>query len=263
MNDKTLSLLGAICGDVIGSTYELARNKQYDFELFPPRSRFTDDTVMTVAIADWILSDKKVVECVKFWGNKYPRARYGGRFKGWLRSQNPKPYYSFGNGSAMRVSAIGWAFNTLEEVLKKAEESAEITHNHPEGIKGAQAVASAIFLARTGTQKEEISKYIEETFNYNLKRSIKDIRSEYNFNVTCQGSVPEAIIAFLDSTDYESAVRNAVSLGGDADTQAAISGGIAAAFYGHIPAFIINETLRRLPDDLKEVITAFANKIID
>lgn len=262
MQDKTISLLGAICGDVIGSFYEFANTKQYDFELFPTPSYFTDDTVMTIAIADWLLSGKEIENCLKFWGRKYPKAGYGGKFSKWLISKEPKPYNSFGNGSAMRVSAIGWACSSLNQVLNKAKESAEITHNHPEGIKGAQATASAIFLAREGTNKNEITRYIVETFDYNLNRKIENIRSDYEFDVSCQGSVPEAIISFLESTDYESAVRNAVSLGGDADTQGAIAGSIAAAYYKHIPPFIINETLSRLPEDIKKIINHFADNVV-
>ena len=259
MKDYSIALLGAICGDIIGSAYERFTTKKLTFELFYPYSRFTDDTVMTIAIADWIMTGNKLPFVMQDWGrNRYPRAGYGGMFRRWLCSANPEPYNSFGNGSAMRVSPVGWAYDTLEETLEKAKESAEPTHNHPEGVKGAQATAAAIFLARTGHSKAEIKDYITATFGYNLDRTCEEIRPQYEFDVTCQGSVPESIIAFLESTDYESAIRLAVAMGGDADTMGAITGGIAAAFYGEIPANIKNECLNRLPDDIKKVISDFS-----
>lgn len=259
-NKTLIPLMGAICGDIIGSAYEGPKTKRFNFNLFTPKSRFTDDTVMTVAVADWILSGNDLVQCVQQWGNRYPHAGYGGMFKKWLRSENPQPYNSWANGSAMRVSPVGWAFDDLDTVLEKAKESAEITHNHPEGIKGAQAVASAVFLARTGKSKEEIKAYITEKFGYFLDRTINEIRPTYRFDVSCQGCVPESIIAFLESSDYETAVRLAVSLGGDADTMGAITGSIAAAFYKSISPFILTTCWNRLPPDIKQTVLSFSEK---
>lgn len=260
MDSKTLiPLMGAICGDIIGSAYEGHKTKRFDFNLFTPRSRFTDDSVMTVAVADWILSGRSLVECVQQWGLRYPHAGYGGMFRSWLITNNPQPYNSFGNGSAMRVSAVGWAYDDIDTVLEKAKESAEITHNHPEGIKGAQAVAAAIYLARIGKSKEEIKAYIKEKFGYFLDRTINEIRPTYHFDVSCQGSVPESIIAFLESSDYETAVRLAVSLGGDADTMGAIAGSIAAAYYRNINPFILATCWNRLSPDIKEIVQAFGS----
>ena len=221
-------LLGAIAGDVIGSYYEHFRTKNYNFELFRNRSKCTDDTKMTVAV----LSD------------------------------NPLPYNSWGNGSAMRVSPVGWAFDTLEETLEAAKQSAEVTHNHPEGIKGAQATAACIFLARTGKSKEEIRNYVEQTFGYDLHRTCDEIRPNYQFEVSCQKSVPESIIAFLESSDYESAIRLAVSMGGDADTMGAIAGGIAEAFYGGVPEHIKAEVINRLPDEFVQVMKRFYSRFV-
>lgn len=259
-NIALIPLMGAICGDIIGSAYEGRRTKRFDFQMFTHKSRFTDDTVMTIAVADWILSGKDLVECVQMWGNRYPRAGYGGMFRSWLNAVKPQPYNSFGNGSAMRVCAVGWAFDDIETVLEKAKESAEITHNHPEGIKGAQATAAAVFLARTGKSKNEIKEYIKEKFGYFLDRTTNEIRPSYHFDVSCQGSVPESIIAFLESSDYETAVRLAVSLGGDADTMGAIAGSIAAAYYKAINQFILSECWNRLPPDIKTVVTQFGQK---
>jgi ADP-ribosylglycohydrolase len=197
------------------------------------------------------------------YGKRYPTAGYGGMFKRWLREEAPKPYNSWGNGSAMRVSPVGWAFDTLEETLEAAKQSAEITHNHPEGIKGAQATAACIFLARTGNSKEEIKEYIEKTFGYNLSRTCDEIRPTYQFDGSCQGTVPESIIAFLDSTDFESAVRLAVSLGGDADTMGAITGSIAEAYYGGVPEHIRKEVLKRLPLKIIRVMQNFYHKFME
>ena len=256
-------LLGAIAGDIIGSCYERHSTKRTDFELFSERSRFTDDTVMTVANAGWLLTGDSLLGIMQEYGNKYLRVGYGGSFWRWLRSDDPQPYNSWGNGSAMRVSPVGWAFGTLEETLEAAKRSAEVTHNHPEGIKGAQAVAASVYLARNGRSKEEIKAYVEQTFGYDLSRTCDEIRPHYRFDVSCQGSVPESIIAFLESTDYESAVRLAVSLGGDADTMGAIAGGIAEAFYKEIPDYICAETLKRLPAEFTEVMKHFYAKFCD
>ena len=253
-------MLGAITGDTIGSRFEFHGTKRTDFELFDPRCRYTDDSVMTVAVAEWLMDDPthshEVLEekMIKY-GVLDPRAGYGGKFSSWLffpkvisKDGKRHPYNSFGNGSAMRVSAVGWMFDTLVETERVAEISASITHNHPEGIKGAQATAAAIFMARNGKSKKEIKDYITDKYGYDLNRKLDDIRPSYNFDVTCQGSVPEAIIAFLESHDYESTVRLAVSLGGDSDTQACIAGGIAEAFYG-MPDEIITQIAVYLPRD--------------
>jgi len=253
-------MIGAIAGDIIGSAYEANAVKTADFDLFSPGSRFTDDTVLTVAVADCILHGKDYGRTYKEYGLRYPDAGYGSFFIQWLQSDNPQPYNSFGNGSAMRVSPIGFACTTLDSVMNEAERSAEVTHNHPEGIKGAQAVAGAVYLAVHGYSKDAIRSHIEETFSYDLSRSLDDIRPGYIFDMTCQGSVPEAIIAFLESNDYEDAVRNAISLGGDSDTQACIAGGIAQAFYRQIPESIINQVRKILPKDLLDVVDEFNGK---
>ena len=259
MKDKSIALMGAICGDIMGSPYEYwrTRTKKYDFNPFPPRARFTDDTVMSIAMADWIMDGGDLSKVMQKWGHRYPNAGFGGMFKLWLSDANPQPYNSFGNGSAMRVSPVGCAFDTLEETLQKAKESAEVTHNHPEGIKGAQATAAAIFMARTGQTKDEIKKYVSETFGYDLSRTYDEIKPEYKFEVSCQGSVPESIICFLESKDYEDCIRLAVSMGGDADTMGAIAGSIAAAYYGEIPESILEKCWTKLPEDIHNIIDKF------
>ena len=271
-DEKTLAILGkldvkflcgAMAGDIIGSFYEFNATKKYDFYLFTPFSKFTDDTVMTVANADWLITGDSLLGVMQDYGNRYPHAGYGGMFRAWLREDEPKPYNSFGNGSAMRVSPVGWAFDTLEETLEAAKQSAEVTHNHPEGIKGAQATVACIFMARTGKSKQEIKEYIENTFGYNLNRTCDEIRPDYHFDVTCQGSVPESIITFLESTDFESAIRLAVSMGGDADTMGAITGGIAEAYYGGVPEHIRKEVLKRLPNEFIDVMQKFYQKFVD
>jgi ADP-ribosylglycohydrolase len=253
-------MLGAIIGDIIGSPYEFKRMKSMDFPLFTSSSRFTDDTVMTVAVADCLLHGKDFAKTFKEYGALYPDAGYGGMFNNWLHSSDSKPYNSYGNGSAMRVSPVGWAFDTIEDVLRVAERSAAVTHNHPEGIKGAQAIASAIFLARTGKDKANIRKYVSKKFGYKLNRTLDKIRPKYIFNETCQGSVPEATIAFLESTSYEDAVRKAISLGGDADTLACMAGGIAEAYYGKIPASIIRRARGILDKRLLAVVDEFLGR---
>ena len=257
-------MFGAILGDIIGSPYEFDRgNKTKEFPLFTDESEFTDDTVMTVANADWLQTGDSLLAIMQDYGNRYPTAGYGGMFRSWLRSDNPEPYNSFGNGSAMRVSPVGWAFDTLEETLEVAKQSAEVTHNHPEGIKGAQATAACIWMARKGKSKQEIKEYVEREFGYDLSRTCDEIRPAYRFDVTCQGSVPESIIAFLESTDYESAIRLAISLGGDADTMGAITGGIAEAFYGGVPEHIRKEVLKRLPNEFIEVMQRFYQTFVE
>jgi ADP-ribosylglycohydrolase len=250
-------LIGAIAGDIIGSAYEFHRTKHYDFQLFEVGSNYTDDTILTVAVADCLLHKKEYATTLKEYGNKYPYAGYGVRFRQWLGSKDNKPYNSFGNGSAMRVSPVGFAFSSLEEVLQEAKRSAECTHNHLEGIKGAQSVAAAIFLARIGQSKDEIKAYLQTTFGYDLDHTINEIRPRAYFDETCQVSVPQAIIAFLDSIDYEDAVRKAVSLGADADTQACITGGIAQAYYHEIPVHIIAKTRAILDIKLLEIMDEF------
>ena len=258
-------MYGAILGDIIGSPYEFDRGEKTKvFPLFSEESHFTDDTVMTIAVASTLLCVPRdydaispmVMSSMQKWGHEYPRAGYGGKFREWLRAEDPKPYGSFGNGSAMRVSAVGWLYDTAELTRLVARLTAKVTHNHPEGIKGAEAVASAIFLARTGESKKTIKKYIEDEFAYNLSRTLDEIRPNYHMDVTCQGSVPEAIIAFLESTDFEDAVRNAVSIGGDTDTIACIAGSIAEAYYGLTP-IQEDECLKRIPNKMKDVLHRF------
>lgn len=255
-------MIGSIAGDIIGSVYEHSQIKTKDFPLFHPRCVFTDDTVLTVAVADAILTGCPYQLSVREIGRRYPGAGYGGSFIDWLHSDHPQPYNSWGNGSAMRVSPVGFAFDTKNEVLKEARKTAEISHNHPEGIKGAQATALSVFLARTGREKEEIRMEISQRFGYNLKRTVDDIRPTYSFDISCQGTVPEAIIAFLDSISYEDAVRNAISLGGDSDTLACITGGIAEAFYGDVPTTIRAKVHECLTPDLREITEAFCRKYI-
>jgi len=253
-------MIGAIAGDIIGSVYEHHQIKSKDFPLFDSRCRFTDDTVLTIAIADAILSSRPYIESVREIGRRYPGAGYGGAFIQWLHSDNSQPYNSWGNGSAMRVSPVGFAFSSEDEVLRQSEMTAEISHNHPEGIKGAQATALAVFLARTGTGKEQIRSRIAEDFGYDMDRTVDDIRPGYAFDVSCQGTVPEAIIAFLDSDSYEDAVRNAISLGGDSDTLACITGGIAEAFYGDTPKHVQEKVQEYLTPDLWQMTEAFCQK---
>ncbi len=253
-------MIGAIAGDIIGSVHEFYPHKDKQFPLFAPRCTFTDDSVMTIAIAQAILEQRPYQECALELGRRYPDAGYGGKFCYWLFSLDPQPYNSWGNGSAMGVSPVGWAFDTRERVLTEAAASAAFSHDHPEGIKGAQATALAIWLARHGAGKAEIREDIETTFGYDLQRTVDETRPEYRFDVSCQGSVPEAIICFLDSTSWEDAVRNAVSLGGDADTQACIAGGIAEAFYGPVGAEVVREVKERLTPDLWEVARRFGER---
>lgn len=250
-------MLGAIIGDVVGSRFEFRNYRATDFEFMTSASQFTDDSVCTVAVADWINQGAKenLVEIMRYWCQRYSNAGYGGMFDKWINTKvTPQPYNSWGNGSAMRVSPVGWAFETLEETLEYAKRSAEITHNHPEGIKGAQATAAAIFLARTTKDKGKIKSYIEETFGYDLSQTCDEIRPTYKFNESCQGTVPQAIIAFLESDNFEHAIRLAVSLGGDSDTLAAITGSIAEAFYGEIPVEITNQVIQKLPFEFLPVL---------
>ena len=250
-------MLGTIAGDVIGSVYEVDRIKHTDFALFSAWSRFTDDTVLTIATAHALLTGQPYADAYHELGNRYPNAGYGGAFRLWLARPDRRPYNSFGNGSAMRVGPVGLALRTADEVLAEAVRSAAVTHDHTEGIRGAQAVALATFLARTGHTKDAIRQEIETQLGYDLSRTLGEIRPTYEYDATCQGSVPEAITAFLESDSVESAIRLSISLGGDADTQAAIAGGIAEAFYGGVPEPIPTEVLSRLPQEFRDVIAEF------
>jgi ADP-ribosylglycohydrolase len=253
-------MIGAIAGDIIGSVYENFHTQKKDFRLFTPVSTYTDDTVLTVAVADALLTDQEYGKKIKSYARKYPMRGYGPRFLFWMMTPGIKPYNSFGNGSAMRVSPVAYAFDTEEDMLEQAKLTAECTHNHPEGIKGAQAAALAVFLARTGASKEEIRESVQKQSGYDLSPAIDDIRPAYKTDITCPGSVPEAIIAFLDSDSFEDAVRNAVSLGGDADTQACIAGAIAEAFYREIPEHILIQVRKRTADALWKTAIEFYKK---
>ena len=259
-------MLGAIAGDIIGSVYEFNNVKTKNFPLFCEDSSYTDDTIMTVAVADWLMYGGDLATTMQHYGKTYPcpMGGYGGRFSIWLHEKNPKPYNSWGNGSAMRVSPVGWYFDSLEETMKVAKETAIVTHNHPEGIKGAQAVAAGIFLARNKKTKKDIKDFIEKTFGYDLNRTCDEIRPAYRFNESCQGTVPEAFIAFLESKDYEDAIRLAVSLGGDSDTLACITGGIAEAYHQYtLPTFIQEKVYALLDKDLREIVKEFINARIE
>jgi len=249
-------MLGAIIGDIVGSVYEGTPYRNTDFPFFSKRGGYTDDTVLTIAIAHAILHNQPYGDSLRYFGRKYT-AGYGCSFDSWLRSHEPKPYNSWGNGSAMRVSPVGFAFDTIARVLEEAEKTALPTHNHPEGIKGAQAVASAVYLARNGAEKKEIKEEISERFGYDLERPLKEIRTTYSFKIACQESVPESIIAFLEADNFEEAVRNAVSLGGDADTMACIAGSIAHAFYKNIPEKHVTRAIEKLPEEFLEIIDSF------
>lgn len=252
---------GAIIGDIVGSIYEYANIKTKNFPLFSEHCHFTDDTVLTVAIAEGLLNggaEADFIAALQKYGRMFPHAGYGEYFWHWLNTASPQPYRSWGNGAAMRVSPVGWWGDDLATVEAVAARTAAVTHDHPEGIKGAQAVAAAIFLARTGETLADIKNYLTQRYGYNLQRSLAIIRPDYRFDVSCQGSVPEAIIAFLESTDFEDAVRNAISLGGDSDTLAAITGSIAEAAYG-IPDEIVRIIPRYLPEILWDVCQQFAD----
>ena len=250
-------MLGALAGDIIGSRFEWRNLKSKVFDLFTAESRFTDDTVHTLALAQSLLTGLPYRQQLQEYFHLYPNAGYGGRFRAWASSGATEPYQSFGNGAAMRVSPVAWYFQDLPSVLLAAEQSAAVTHDHPEGIKGAQAVAGAIFLARKGADKAWIRQYISGTFGYDLSRTLAQIRPDYRFDVSCQGTVPPALIAFLESRDFEDAIRNAVSLGGDSDTLACITGSVAEAFYGGVPEPIRTEVWARLDLRLGGVVENF------
>lgn len=250
-------MLGAIAGDIVGSVYEAAPTKSVDFPLFSISSRFTDDTVLTVAVAHAILEGRDYAHALRKFGRRYPNAGYGSSFIQWLQRQDLGPYDSWGNGAAMRVSPVGFAFDNIDQVLHEARRSAAVSHSHSEGIKGAQATALAILLARQGESKDAICSEISDRFGYSLDRSLDEIRPDYRFDVSCQGSVPESIIAFLESHDLEDAIRKAISLGGDSDTMACIAGGIAEAYYKEVPAAIQTGVFERLPYDLAQIVKRF------
>lgn len=275
-------MLGAIIGDTVGSHYEFNNTKDYNFEMFARPSSYTDDSVMTMAVAHWLLSDPQqsyqgLEDAMVEFGEKFPcpMGDYGGLFYQWLFAPEGegrdcgtpyesltgrRPYGSWGNGSAMRVSAVGWFFDSLEKTLEVAGKSAAITHNHPEGIKGAQATAAAIYLARTGKTKGEIREYISSQFGYELSKNWEYWHPIYKWESSCQGTVPQAIIAFLDSDSFEDAIRKAVSLGGDSDTLACITGGIAEAYYNEIPAYMVERTTEQFPDVFKKLLSALRER---
>ena len=265
-------MYGAIIGDIIGSRFEFDRgNKTRDFKLFTSESDFTDDTVMTIAVAEALMdvgpnADEKavkraVISSMKKWGKKYPYAGYGARFIDWVLTDDPEPYGSYGNGSGMRVSSVGWLYDSLERTREVARWTAEVSHNHPEGIKGAESVAAAIFMARTGASKDEIQDYIEEEFGYDLSRTLDDIRPGYQHVEDCMHTMPEAFECFLEAESYEDCIRNVMYIGGDTDTLGAIAGAIAEAFWG-VPVSIIAEAKERLPADIQAVLNRF-NKTVD
>jgi ADP-ribosylglycohydrolase len=253
-------MLGAIAGDIIGSVYEFHPIKSMDFPLFSKRSEWTDDTVLTIAVAETLLTGRPYEKTMREFALENSDAGFGGMFRQWFTTPGLKPYNSFDNGSAMRVSPVGWAFDTLEETLAEAQRSAEVTHNHPEGIKGAQSVAAAIFLARQGASQADIRDALETRFGYNLHRTYEDIQPSCSFDETCQRSVPEALICVLTATSFEDAVRRAVALGADADKQAAIAGSVAEALYGGVPKEIAREAHARLTPQFIRILDAFQDK---
>lgn len=257
-------MIGAIIGDIVGSTYEFAPTKRYNFELLPAGSDYTDDTIMCVAVADAVMHCLPFAETMHKWGKKYPNPKgsYGGSFAAWLRNESLEPYNSFGNGSAMRVAAIGWAFASLYATQIVAYRSAEVTHNHPEGIKGAVAVATAIYMARHGESKDCIKQAIEQQFSYDLSFDLRERKRTYGFDESCMGTVPVAIKCYLESNSFEDAIRLAVAMGGDADTLGCITGAIAEADYGThtIPSPLFGAALGKLPADIMEVVTEFVER---
>jgi ADP-ribosylglycohydrolase len=256
-------MLGAITGDIIGSVYEFTNVKpDLDFQLFCPDSEFTDDTVLTVALADSVLSNIDYKVKLSEYYHLYPHCSYGSRFHLWAARKEQPPYKSWGNGSAMRVSPVGWAYNDLETTFQKAKESAEVTHNHLEGIKGAQATASSIFLARTKHSKKEIKEFVEKNFSYNLDLDLEELRKNYKFNESCQDTVPQAIFTFLISENFEDSIRKAIYIGGDSDTLACINGSIAEAFYGDVPKNIADEVYKRMDSRITIITNDFREKYI-
>lgn len=260
-------MIGAIIGDIVGSRFEFNNYRATDFELFTEESTFTDDTVCTIAVAHWLLvsSERGVTSAERFatmlkkWCNKYPNESYGARFSQWIASpaKQPAPYNSFGNGAAMRISPVGDYFSSLDDTLHYSDMVTGVTHNHPEGIKGARAIAEAIFLARKGVGKDEMKSTIERTYGYDLSASCQTIRAHNQFDETCQVTVPQAIVAFLESRDFEDAIRLAVSIGGDSDTIAAITGGLAEVYYKDIPPEFVDEVKERLPQEMQKILRDF------
>lgn len=255
-------MFGAIVGDVVGSHYEHFPTKSVDFELFREHRGATDDSVLSVAVADWLLNGGLLRDYLHSYVARYPNAGYGGTFINWARCQETEPYNSWGNGSAMRVSPVAYTKDTLEDVLQLAEHSASVTHNHPDCIAGAKATAGAIFLAGEGHTKTQIRNFVESNFEYDLSRNLDEIRAGYSFDVSCAGSVPESIIAFLESTSFESAIRLAISLGGDADTMACIAGSIAEPFYGGVPESLRDATRSYLDEPMLAVIDDFSERFV-
>lgn len=265
-------MIGAIIGDVVGSIYEFDNLRSKTFPLFKRESTYTDDTIMSIAVAEFIISDNlpsqaRLVGQLHDWFKKYPDESYGARFTTWMQSferinyTDFKPYNSFGNGAAMRISAIGDYSRTISEAMSKADFVTNVSHNHPEGVKGAQATASLIVMARTEKDKSKLREFVESEFGYNLNNSVDFLRANYKYNETCQATVPEAIICFLESVDFEDAIRNAISIGGDSDTLACITGSIAEAYYQSIPKEILKQTIDRLPADVLLVVKKFYREI--
>ena len=258
-------MLGALVGDIVGSIYEFHNTKSVDFDMFTPWNNFTDDSVMTLAVAKWLMEDEAhtinyLIGCMQELGNRYPNAGYGSRFGMWLEEEEPQPYNSWGNGAGMRVSPVGLYAKTLDEALALAAITASVSHNHPEGVKGAQAIAASVFLCKEGKAKQEIKEYVEKTFYYNLNRTTSEIRPFYRFDVSCQGSVPEAIIAFLEGNSFEEVIRLAISIGGDSDTIGCMAGAIAACMYP-IPDDISEKCDTILTNDLRETKDRFIDFI--
>lgn len=264
-------MIGAIIGDIVGSVYEFDNHKSKEFKLFHKDSTFTDDTVMTISVAEFLLLDgqkgqPRFISHMHEWYKKYPEMTYGVKFTQWIKQfdkihyNDYKPYNSYGNGAAMKASPIADSVNSLQLALDNAKVLTEITHNHPDGIKGAQATVAAIQLARSKS-KAYIKEYVEKEYGYDLNPTVDELRETYEYNETCQRTVPEAIICFLESTDFEDAIRNAISIGGDSDTLACITGSIAEAYYQEIPEWILKETVNRLPDDIKKVVKEFYNEV--
>ena len=253
-------MLGAIAGDVIGSIHEYLGTKSTAFPLFTPQTSFTDDSVMTAAVAVAILDGRDYADVFREFGRRHPGRGYGGMFIRWLRDPSQGPYGSWGNGSAMRVSPVARAFDSVEETLREARRSAEVTHDHPEGIRGAEAVALAVFLARHGADKPEIRRRVASYTGYRLEATVEEIRPNYSFNESCNGTVPQSVICFLESDDFEHALRLAISLGGDADTLACITGAIAEAHYGGVPTYIAQPVRALLPSDLLEVLDRYESR---
>lgn len=266
-------MIGAIIGDIVGSIYEFDNHKSKEFDLFSKESTFTDDTVMTVAVADFILLDHgnpgqpRLVSHLHKWYKLYPNESYGANFSQWIKQFDKidymkyEPYNSFGNGAAMRISPVADSIYSMKSCMENAKFVTEVSHNHPEGVKGAQSTASLILLAREEKDKKKLRKFIEKEFGYNLGPTVNELRETYEYNETCQRTVPEAIICFLESTDFEDAIRNAISIGGDTDTLAAITGSIAEAYYQEIPEWILEETIKRLPKDIREVLKRFYQEV--